>query len=880
MYKKIIILLVSLTFIAGCTGKTSVELYTEGMKLLHEGNSNGAIVFFRNALDKDQNHLDARHQLARAYLLIGKYQLAEKELQKVMRLNPSQPEVQLELAKVYNAQQKPDQAISQAKGYLATNPDSADALESLGIAYSLKNEPQLAETFFLRSLQLNPEKITVKLELAALNIRQGKAVEAKKMLEDVLKDNIQHSRAQYLLADAEITLGQKDKALAIYKKLTELNSADPIARYKYTLLGLEMGAPVNAGAAADELIIKFPKKGEGYRLKGIVSYYNKDFVEAIAALQNANRVQPTVVGHYFLGLSLYNKGELENALSQFRLILDRNPSFNQARLLAGVILLQQQRTDDAISELTKLLEYNENSSQAHTLLGSAYMVKGMYEEGIKELDKAIDIEPRHIEAYLRKGVFLLSQGKNAEVEVNLTKALKIAPKLVGTRLALASFYEHQNYHDKAVATLKSGLTGSKSDADLYCGMARILFAHNPSEAQKLIQKAKELNPDSVAPHIILASYYAGNREVGKALDEYSAVCKKEPGNANAMLRMGILLESVGRENEAVALYQKAKETHNATAYIALSRYYEKKGNADKALATLVELGQYLPRSVDLLEQKVRLYLKKAQFNDAFKVCDDIEAISAERAISKKVSVYMAMKKQPEALREAGRAITLKPNSLNGYMLLASVHQEQGNIERAIETLKKGVRLDRNNPQADLYLASLYDRAGNHALSVKTCDEILRKRPHYAPAYYAQGTFLEAKGNKNEAIKKYRAAVARSPNYAAPLNNLAYLYLNGFGSKEEALRLAERANTLEPEDPRILDTLGYALLKNNRYQEARQIFARALAQQPVDPTINYHLALAYKTSGETKLAKAHLQTALRSGSFAGIQQAKDLLAEIN
>ena len=96
--------------------------------------------------------------------------------------------------------------------------------------------------------------------------------------------------------------------------------------------------------------------------------------------------------------------------------------------------------------------------------------------------------------------------------------------------------------------------------------------------------------------------------------------------------------------------------------------------------------------------------------------------------------------------------------------------------------------------------------------------------------------MEAQGLKKEAITKYRAALAQYGKYAAALNNIAYLYLDGFGTKEEALRLAENAIALEPGNPGIMDTVGYALLKNNRHPEARKYLEKAVALLPDNKTI--------------------------------------------
>ena len=715
MIKRITIILALLISISGCAGKTSEELYSEGVKLMSEGKSGGAIVLFKNALEKNQNFLDARYQLARAYVLEKKYEFAEKEFQKVRMLNPNKAEIHLDLAKVYNHLGKPDLAIENAREYLANNTDSSEALEVIGIAYRKKKMPQDAEAFFQRAIEKNSEKITPRLELAALYVGQQKIEKAKTLLDEIVKTAPANSAALYLLADVESILGRKVEALEIYKKLEKINPADQVAPYRAGLLHFELEHFLIAETIAGELLKKFPAHAEGYRLKGIVSYRKKNLPEAITSLQHANKLQPSVSGYYFLGLSLYGNGDLESALSQFRLILDRAPSFSQARLLTGMILMQQKRVDDAISELTKLLEHDGKNPMAHNILGSAYIAKGMYEEGMRELDMATKLEPKLVDAYLKKGMLNLSRGKTSEVEVDLKTAVKIAPELLNSRLILSSYYLHRNNKAKALATLSEGLANNKNDVVLYCGMARITLADNkPDETVRFLNKAKDSDQAALAPYFMLGAYYAGAGDVVKSLNEYSEVMKKEPGNVKAMLKTAALLESEKRNDESLVWYLKATETRNPGAYLAL--------------------------------------------------------------------------------------------------------------------------------------ASMYSRSGRHSLALKTCDELIQKHPDYAPGYFTQGTFLEAQGLKKEALAKYRAALAQSGKYAAALNNIAYLYLDGYGSKEEALRMAESAIALEPGNPGIMDTVGYALLKNNRHAEARKYLEKAVAQLPDDPRIKYHLALAKQSSG--------------------------------
>lgn len=881
MYLKIIVVLSIVVGVAGCSGKTSKELCEAGIKELQRGNSGWAIVLFRNALEKDPNFVNARYHLARAYMASGKFEQAEKEYQKVQRQNPSLPDIKLDLARLYCCLNKPELATREGEEYLAAHPGSADALEALGIAYAAMEKFQDAETCFLRALERDPAKLTTKLALARLYAAQGTAQKARDVLMDVIKASPGNPSPFYMLADLELAAGEKEKALALYEKMEELHGPVPAALYKAGLIHLEKGDFGTAEKTAEKLVARFPNNGEGYRLKGIICYQLRKFPEAIAALQVANKFQPTVAGYYFLGLSLYDNGEFESALSQFRVILDKDPSFHEARLLAGMILLRQKRIDDAIAEIDKLLEEDGRNALAHNILGSAYMAKGMYDDGMKELNRAIALNPRIVDAHLKKGVFHLSRGKTGEFEADLKTAIQVAPEVLNTRLLLASYYMYKKNHAKALAVLNEGLTGGKSDAPLYSCMAKIMFAAGkPTQGIQYMQKAKESDPGALEPYFMLASYYAVNGDDDKVVSECSAVLQKEPGNVKAMLCMAEVSELRGRDSDAVSYYLRAKKTGNPLAYLLLASYYAKKKDNGKALAVLDEAARNTSRSAAVLEMKGRLQMQERQFRKALKTFDDVEAIMPDRGVALKINAYMKMNNPSEALNQANRIVTMHPDSASGYMLLADVYRQQNKTDQAIAELKKGLGVDGKNPQAELMLAEMYARADNYPLAIKTCEDAIRVRPDSARAYVTWGVILDAAGKKKEAVKKYQNALTLAEDYVPALNNLAYLYADGYGDKGEALRLAKTALTLKPEDPQVMDTLGYALLKNGRLQDARRTLEKAAILLPDNPTINFHLALVYKALGERGAAVAMLQKALSSGEFMEKLQARTLWSELN
>ena len=85
--QRVFAILVMAVFIFGCNNQSKEDLLRSGVELLNLGNTRGSIVYFKNALDKDPNYLEARYHLADAYLRSGRFVLAENEFRKVFQQN-------------------------------------------------------------------------------------------------------------------------------------------------------------------------------------------------------------------------------------------------------------------------------------------------------------------------------------------------------------------------------------------------------------------------------------------------------------------------------------------------------------------------------------------------------------------------------------------------------------------------------------------------------------------------------------------------------------------------------------------------------------------------------------------------------------------------
>ena len=878
---KIIISLLLLAVLTACGGKTKEELYAEGLKYLETANPGGAVVLFKNALEKDENYLDARYQLAKCYARLGKWPQAEKEFNKVIKQNPSRDDVLLELAGVLNALKKSDEAFKLGERYLEKHPGSVEGIEVMGMSCAVAGRYEEAERYLLQAVAADTKRIRTKLELAAVYVSAGKEPKARILLEELTRTDRDNPRPFYMLATLETRSGNHARAMELYRTITAANPSETLAAYKTGLLHIENGDTDQADRIAGDLLTRFPKSADGPRLKGLVCYHRKNYAEALNYLQGALKTAPTLETYHFIGLCYYHRGELESALSQFRRILDHVPESRQARLMTGTILTAQKRVDDAVTEIQKVLQKNDRDAVAHNLLGNAYMAKGMFDDGMKEFSKATRIDPKIVDAYLKRGYFYFSRGKDAEGESELTSAVKAVPDAVNSRLLLASYHLRSGRAAKALTVLKSGLTGQKSDAVILNGIAAVHFSENRrDEGLKSIGKAKEVDPSFTASYQNLATYFTSTGAYGQAVAEYTALLKIEPDNAAALLHLAGLQEMNGNGNEAVRLYQKAVATKQPAAVLAMANHYQSRRENAKALTVLEDALKDNGKNLSFLEMKGQLLLKEKKYKEAVKVFEEVEAVNPELGMGLKINTYVAMKDQSKAVAQARRIIEKSPGSARGYLYLGSIYEKSREYARAISEVKNGLRVDSSNARAIVYLGTLYEASGDVNQAMAAYEDACRKTPDYIPAIYAQGALLDQTGKKKEAMGKYRAVLEKSDSYVPALNNLAYLCATGYGSREEALRLAVSAYKREPGNAGVLDTLGLALLKNARPEDSRKVLEKAVGLLPENPTVVYHLGLAYKESGDRANALKTLQKAVSLGSFDDSKAAAATIADLN
>ena len=544
-------ILVMALFIFGCNNQSKEDLLRSGVELLSSGNTRGSIVYFKNALDKDPNYLEARYHLADAYLRSGRFVLAENEFRKVFQQNPSFPDLPIKLAEVYLQTSQHELAIQTLEKYhLDTEPSTA-SLDTLGRAYALTGDLHTAESLFQKAITLEPENPLPNFHLARTFLAQSRNDEAHEILQKLVDQNQKFAPAYELLAKLEMSRNQPTLALGVLQKLYDLDPSNINALYMQGIIYLDSNDFDNAHQIADKIAANAPGHYRASQLKGLVAYRQGSFQDAIVSLLQSLKAAPDTLTYYFLGLCHYRLDDLELAISQFNQVLDAQPDFSQARLMLAMVLLQQHRTEDCIREVRYLLTSDPRNGFAYNILGSAQLLQKDYDAAMESFDRAIEINPDLVGVYLKKGHLLFNRGETELAETALLEALSLSPDVLNYRFMLASFYLKQENYSAAVDILHEGLTGAPVDALIYNYLAGISFKQKDDlAAVKHLKKAISVNPEYLTPSLNLATYYLAKAEYHQAMALFNAILKQDSGNLKALSGLILVYDLTGRPDSA------------------------------------------------------------------------------------------------------------------------------------------------------------------------------------------------------------------------------------------------------------------------------------------------------------------------------------------
>lgn len=245
----------------------------------------------------------------------------------------------------------------------------------------------------------------------------------------------------------------------------------------------------------------------------------------------------------------------------------------------------------------------------------------------------------------------------------------------------------------------------------------------------------------------------------------------------------------------------------------------------------------------------------------------VESLAADRGEPQALLYYLARISEGKKLwgEAAERFAKVPPGERfwESQLRAAGAMAQDQRLLQAISHLRS---LKPSTPIERLTLAqtesTLWREAGDNAKAFTALDGALAVDADNADLLYDSAMLAERIERMDEAEKRLRRVIVLQPDRAHAYNALGYSFADRNINLDAARTLIEKAHSLSPEDPAILDSLGWIAFRQNRLKDAEDFLRRAIAKFK-DGEIAAHLGEVLWAQGRKDDAKAVWQAQLKA-----------------
>ena len=521
---------------------------------------------------------------------------------------------------------------------------------------------------------------------------------------------------------------------------------------------------------------------------------------------------PDVLYNLLLGEIAAHRGQVETSVMALgrAALKTRDPRLAERATLGA---LYARRPLEALTNARLWVELRPNSSEAHEALAAALMENGKPDEAQRHFEKILTSngDAGLAQAYLRIAATLGRQSNRSEALAVMRALARLHPDKAVAHYALAHLAVRVADLDTATESIDRALAINPGWEDAALFKARVLVSHKDMpRVLRFYESFLEAFPRAGNMRLGYARQLVDAKQWDKARAQFKRVVADAPRDAEAVFTVALLALQSNELDEA--------ERH-------LKRALELQPENDQS----------------------RLYL--GQVADQRKQYD--EAIQWYSAIESSELYFEAQAR------------------------LGVVLARQGNLEQARAHLQNlAPKTEAQKVQQTLAEEQILRDAKQYPVAFEVLSRVLGELPDNADLLYARALVAEKLERIETAEKDLRRILKNDPKNANALNALGYTLADRTTRYAEALALIEQALLLKPDDPFILDSLGWAHYRLGNHSEATR-HLRAAFNQRADAEIAAHLGEVLWVMGDRAAAESIWNSALKK-----TPDSEELLAVIN
>ncbi len=482
----------------------------------------------------------------------------------------------------------------------------------------------------------------------------------------------------------------------------------------------------------------------------------------------------------------------------------------RAHLEQAEAALEQQDYKQAAIAYRRAAELSEDPETAKQATRVTYTY-GFNEEALAAAERWFELDPDSDEALLYTAQLYLRLEDLRSARRQFAMLIKRGDEPPEERLVslipILSEEDPENA-DKLMRSLARPYR--KTAYGQYASAVMALQAGDADEAAKRAQRAIEIEPEWIKPKLLFARTLLLSGEDEAAIDYAARIVGDDPRpDPEARLELAIMYLSAGRDDDALSqvnqvLLEQPSRT-DALRMLAIINF--RLDNLDAAwddFQDLLSSGRY---TMDALYYLARIADRREEYDRAIALYSQVTRGQNAVVAQRRASGLMAQEGDEDAAIEHLRTFG-QTNPNHAVEMVTAEAQLLVSLERYAEAL-------------DIY------------------DRVVSYRPDDEGVLLGRAELLVRMERIDDAIAQYRIAARKFPDSAASLNALGYTLADRTDEYAEAARLIKKALQLEPDSPAIIDSWGWVLYRQGKYEQALAELERAYAGFP-DPEVAAHI----------------------------------------
>ncbi len=590
--------------------------------------------------------------------------------------------------------------------------------------------------------------------------------------------------------------------------------------------------------------------------------------------------------------------EVNKAIEEYKLALDADP--NSAELADDLadLYFRVGRVHDAEVTARMLLKNSPNDIDAHKLLGRIYLRQlGEGENGaagtaapnkvldlaIAEFQKIVDLQPKSVEDHMVLGQLYTVKHQSDKAESEFKIAQAIEPQSEEVVLNLARLYAESGDLGHAVKSIESVPVDARTPKMEFTLGAMYDQMKQPKDAIAAYQRAEELEPGDLQTVDALAQALLSDSQLDEALKQYKLLAEDNPDDAEPLIHIAEIERRQGKFEDALAVIRKARkmDPNSLEAGFNEGLLLDILGRLDEAIQTYQQMvdvtshanGAYTDeeknnRSI-FLERLGTVSMEENKIDQAvaaYQKMIDLGGSIASRGYQGEVDAYRNAHEFSKALDVAQKAVAADPKDNELKLMLAGELADQGHPDDGLAMAKSLLDGASSDEQRGVWFAIgqmdvRLHRWKDAEEAFDKGDPLATKKEDRTYLFFLRGELAERQKHYDQAEQFFNQALNLDPENAMTLNYLGYMWADKGEKLPEALKMIRKAVDAEPWNGAYLDSLGWVYFKMGEYELAEDNLRQAVNRDQTDPTVHMHLGDLYEKTGRIRLAAAQWEMSL-------------------